>query len=128
MLDSARAFLRANRYPDHVIEGGLERLLDGWESIASSVASGEVQFQDDYLNDVDGRHILHLMLPDLTDEQRVLATRRLAAADNQIRPHLVRTTECIWGVENEQRYKYDEATHWWYYHRPRTVDESWRSF
>ena len=126
MLDSARAYLHANRYPTHIVEGGLEYLLAGWDSVARSVAAGEVQFQDDYLNDADGRHILAEMLPDLSPEQRELAAARLAAADATIRPHLTPTRECLWGTENERRHGYRRGAHWWYYHRPRVVDESWR--
>jgi hypothetical protein len=128
MLDSARAYLRAHGYPSHVVEGGLEYLLRGWESVARSVARGEVQYQDDYLNDVDGRHIIFEMMPDLSPDQRAEAEDRVGAADSMLRLNLIPTNECLWGLENDVRHGYSRAVHWWYYHRPRLVDESWRNF
>lgn len=127
-MDSAREYLRAHRYPEHVVAGGLNYLLDGWDAVARSVAAGEVLFQDDYLNDMDGRCILAEMLPNLAPDQQHEAASRIATADALIRPHLISTAGCIWGSENERRHGYTRDFHWWYYHRPSTVDESWRDF
>src|SRR5687767_1241951 len=127
-LDSARMYLVTHDYPDHVVQGGLLRLLDDWERLAVSVAKGEPQEQDDYLNDVDGRHILDQILPSLDADQRELATTRLARIDSIIRPHLVPTDACVWGTANEAKYEYERARHWWYYHRPRAVDDLWRDY
>ena len=81
MTDSARRFLLERHYPNHVVDGGLERLLRVWEHLAESVAQGEVQYQDDYLNDMDGRAILEELLPHLEISERAEAQRRLALAD-----------------------------------------------
>ena len=128
MLDSARAYLRAKKYPEHTIDGGLERLLAGWEAVANSVARGEVQYEDDYLNDMDGRRILEDMLDDLSPDQRSMAEKRLASADSLIRPLLIGIDECLWGAENAQKCGYSRDRDWWYFHRPPNVDSSWRSF
>jgi hypothetical protein len=125
-LDSARLYLLTHDYPSHVVQGGLMRLLDDWERLAVSVAKGQEQEQDDYLNDVDGRHILAAMLPSLDSELHDLAVTQLARIDSIIRPHLVPTSVCIWGSDNEAKYGYDRERHWWYYHRPRIVDRLWR--
>ena len=128
MPDSARAYLRTHGYPSHVVEGGLAYLLARWEGVAKSVSAGEVQYQDDYLNDVDGRHTLAEMLADLSSDQRSQADARIATADTLMRPHLLRTESCLWGEENERTHSYRRELHWWYYHRPRIVDETWRDF
>lgn len=80
------------------------------------------------MNDVDGRHFLDQMLPHLDAHQTRLTTEQLAEADSRIRPPLVPTTVCIWGEVNAAQYGYERATHWWYFHRPRVVDESWRAY
>ena len=126
--DSARAYLRRHGYPEHVVAGGLEYLVVGWEKVAHSVAGGRVQFQDDYLNDMDGRHVLWKMLPELSSEEQARAHSRVAAADAVIRPHLTPTKGCLWGTENERKYGYRRDTHWWYYHRPNIVEDGWRDF
>jgi hypothetical protein len=123
--DSARRYLERHEYPAHVIQGGLEGLLSGWERVARSVAKGEVQYQDDYLNDMDGRHVLEKMLPHLDPAQRSEADKRLAEADGLIRGHLIATRGCLWGEENARKHEYSRDRHWWYYHRPKTVDTTW---
>jgi hypothetical protein len=126
MTDSARRFLLERHYPDHVVEGGLERLLRHWEDVAESVAQGEVQYQDDYLNDMDGRAILEELLPHLEASERAEAQRRLARADARLRTQLIPTSGCIWGEENARKHGYSRERDWWYYHRPRVVDDTWR--
>ena len=126
MSDSARRYLRERGYPPHVIDGGLARLLRDWDLIARSVAAGEVQYQDDYLNDMDGRSMLADMIPHLDPQQQSEARERVAEADARIRPHLNPTASYIWGEENAQKYGYSRDRHWWYYHRPRVIDATWR--
>ena len=128
MIDSARRYLRQNGYPAQTIDGGLERLLRHWDLVARSVAQGEVQYQDDYLNDMDARRILADMLPHLDPQQRQEAEECLAEADSLIKPHLIPTEQCIWGDENAQQYGYSRDRDWWYYHRPPVVDQTWRNF
>jgi hypothetical protein len=128
MLDAARSYLRFRRYPDHVIAGGLDRLIANWESVAVSVGRGEPQEQDDYLNDADGRRIIADLWPHLpANEQEPVATR-LAAADTLIRAHLIPTDECIWGKENALKYGYTRERDWWYFNRPKVVDPTWRTY
>jgi len=59
---------------------------------------------------------------------RGLMIERLGRTDSLIRPHLVPTAKCIWGEDNERRYGYSRDRDWWYYHRPRVVDETWTDF
>jgi hypothetical protein len=126
MTDSARQYLSDRAYPRHVIDGGLEFLLSGWERVCESVARGEVQYRDDYLNDMDGRQILAEMRSHLDAEQVREADVRIAKADAKIRANLVPTKTCIWGDENARKSGFVPGRNWWYYHRPRVVESGWR--
>ena len=64
------------------------------------------------------------MLPHLDAEQRRDAEDRLAEADALIRPHVIPTAQCIWGDENARKHGYTRDRDWWYYHRPRVVDDT----
>jgi hypothetical protein len=128
MTDSARQYLRDHTYPRHVVDGGLEYLLSGWEIVCESVAHGEIQYQDDYLNDMDGRQILAELRPHLDVEQLREADERIARADALIRANLVATTICIWGEENAHKHGYVRERDWWYFHRPTVVEEGWRDY
>lgn len=127
-MDRLVEYLAGRGYAAHVVGNGLEGLLRGWEETVASVASGEEQFQDDYLNDVDGRRILEEALPYVEGEELSAALDRIRAADARIRPHLVPTAECLWGEPNALKYGYSRDRDWWYYHRPEKVDQSWRAF
>src|SRR6266571_4266274 len=93
-----------------------------------SVVSGEAQYQDDYLNDMDGRRILEEALQVAPPEERSKWLEHVRTADERIREHLVSTSECIWGEENAAKHGYSRERDWWYYHRPRSVGQGWRSF
>jgi hypothetical protein len=125
-MDAVRDYLKMKRCADFVVRDGLEGLVRGWERTAASVAAGQEQFQDDYLNDVDGRQILAEALAIAPPDERKSTEARVASADHLIRSHLLPTQACIWGDENAAKYGYDRARDLWYFHRPRVVDSSWR--
>ena len=128
MTDPVRDYLRSREYADHVVRDGLEGLVRAWEATVQSVAAGEEQYQDDYLNDMDGRSILEEALGVAPDAERSRWVDRVRAADDMIRSHLISTLECIWGEENANKHGYSRERDWWYYHRPMTVGQGWRSF
>jgi hypothetical protein len=127
-MDVVRNYLLEQGYPDFVVRGGIAKLVEGWERIVDSVVAGQEQCQDDYLNDMDGRHILEKVISIAPTKERELWSGRVAAADEKIRAHLIPTSECIWGEENAEKYRYVRERDWWYYHRPRIVEPEWRSY
>jgi hypothetical protein len=128
MSDPVRDFLERHQYADSVVAGGLPGLVNAWEAVVNSVARGDVQHEDDYLNDMDGRRILAEALAVAPMEERRRWESRVAVADAAVRRHLVPTTECLWGAANAAKYAYSRDREWWYFHRPRVVDASWRTF
>jgi hypothetical protein len=93
-------------------------LVYRWELMTLSVARGETQFRDDYLNDMDGRHVLEEALNVAPVNERSRFADRVRRADDEIRRYLVATDECIWGAENAKIYGYSRERDWWYYHQP----------
>ena len=119
MSDIVRDYLRSRRYTDHVIRGGLEGLVRMWEHVVASVASGESQDRDDYLNDMDGRRILEEALAVAPAEERSKWAARVQAADDRIRLYLIPTEECLWGDDNARKEGYSRKRDRWYYHSPK---------
>lgn len=118
--DAARRYLRQRGCATHVIDGGLEGLVVDWEREAQSIASGEPRCDEDcYVNDMDGRQILHDLFAALPDEPLDAWNERVRRADEQMRPHMIPTRECIWGPRNAIRHGYVREVHWWYFHRPK---------
>ncbi len=56
--DPVGEFLRKRGCPEHIVRGGLQGLLEGWEEVVRSVGEGYSLGLDDYLNDMDGRQLL----------------------------------------------------------------------
>ena len=128
MGDPVRDFLASREYADFVIRDGLPGLVASWEAAVASVAGGEEQYQDDYLNDMDGRRILEEAMAAAPPAERSAWAERVRVADETIRRHLVPTASCLWGEENAAKHGYSRDVDWWYYHRPIVVGESWRAF
>lgn len=118
MSDVVREYLRRQDYADHVVRGGLEGVVCRWERFVESVASGEPQEIDDYLNEMDGRRILEEALTVAPPDEQSLWLPRVRAADGSMRSHLIPTEECLWGEHNARKYGYTREHDWWYYHRP----------
>jgi hypothetical protein len=128
VTDVVRDYLQSRNYAEFVVRDGLAGLVRHWERVVASVASGEAQHQDDYLNDMDSRRILEEALEIAPSEERVPWLDRVRVADDRIRVHLVPTSVCIWGNENAVKRGYSRGRDWWYYHRPERVAQDWRSF
>lgn len=58
MRDPVREFLQWQQYAGFGVSAGLAGLVAGWRRVVDPVARGDEQYEDDYLNDVDGRRIL----------------------------------------------------------------------
>jgi hypothetical protein len=125
--DKIRNYLRAQRYADHVIKGGLPRLLSDWESVAKEVALGNPAYimYDEFLNDMDGRRIIQECLGLLTPEEQLLISERLRKIDEQFKQTTTETRNCIWGEESAKKDGYSRDIHWYYYRRPKVIDASW---
>jgi len=122
MNDPVREYCRKRGYADHVIQGGIRYLVESWERVVQSIASGEPQYQYDYLNDMDGRQILDEVLSVATSEQRDEYSTRIEIADKRFLAIAIPTRKCIWGEENEKKHDWKKEKHWWYFHRPPNVD------
>ena len=122
--DQVRQLLRFRRAGPHVIEGGMPYLLRSWRYTARSVARGEAQEYHSYLNDMDGREIIHWLLESLPEVPESWRSE-VEEIDQLIRPHLRSTADCIWGAEFAAKKNVNAETHWWYFNEPPVREEPW---
>ena len=122
MKDPVRDFLRERGCGEHVIEGGLEGLVESWEKTVREVEEGYSLTLDDYLNDLDARQLIAEALGVARDDQRAMINARLTRADDKMRSLTEPTEVCLWGDEiaHEERWTADE--NWWYFARPIKAD------
>lgn len=126
--DGVRDLLRARGAPEHVVEGGIERLVARWERTSREIEAGYDLEIEDYLNDVDGRQLIAELLAGAELEERDELEARVAIADARARERLVPAGGCLWGDELAASRGLDPAREWWYFELPaeRAADPGWR--
>lgn len=117
--ESVRDFLRRRGAPDVVVEHGLMGLVEQWERAVEDIARGYPLGLDDYLNDLDGRQLLHEALGAASDVDRARVRDRLAAADARARARAVIRDRCVWGEEVARYHDWNRERNWWYFAIPR---------
>ncbi len=122
MTDRVRELLKERDCPPHIVEGGLEGLLENWEQIAQSVEAGYALGLDDYLNDMDVRQMIAETLPLAAPAQLAGLADRLDRADELMRSLVEPTESCLWGEEIAEEEGWTPHDNWWYFTRPRQAD------
>ncbi len=115
--DPIRRFLRARGVAEHVVEAGIEGLVTSWERIGAQVEAGYPLTIDDYLNDLDVRQIIEVVLSAMPTSDGPLLDR-LRAADNRVRAATVPAGRCVWGDGHTP--SLTERRNWWYFLVPRS--------
>ena len=118
--DPVRRYLEERGAAAHVIEGGLEGLVRGWEDAVEAVAGGyPLDTLDDYLDDLDGRQILADALTIAPREDADRLRPRIAASDARFRGLVVPTSRPLWGERAAAVHGWTADGSWWYWSRPR---------
>jgi len=120
MSDIVREYLRERGCAQHVINGGLEALVEAWEKTVGSVEKGYELGLDDYLNDLDGRQLIEETLP-LVGEKAQKYQERVDHADERMRKQVRLTGRCLWGDEAASEHGWSAGKNWWYFSEPRTA-------
>ncbi len=121
--DPVRAYLQETGSAQHVIDQGLEGLVESWERLVQSVDEGYALGLDDYLNDLDVRQLLEEVLAEATDEQREEYGERIRRADEAMKSLVEPTTGCLWGDEVATEEGWTAQKNWWYFSRPIKASE-----
>jgi phage terminase large subunit-like protein len=121
-VDKIRHHLAQRKVGSHVIEGGLDYLVRGWESTATKVEAGDERWMwEEWVNDLDGREILQDLLDNVPESREAL--HAIEAADRRFAASAVPTESCEWGDENAGRHGWTRETNWWYWRKPPTPYE-----
>ncbi|HKQ78580.1 MAG TPA: hypothetical protein VJ810_33080 [Blastocatellia bacterium] len=122
MEDPVRDYLHGRGCGNHVIEGGLEGLVEDWEKTVRAVEEGYSLTLDDYLNDLDTRQLIAETLLVAPEDQRAAINARLSHADAMLRSLTEPVNSCLWGEEVAQEEGWTEEENWWYFARPIKAD------
>jgi hypothetical protein len=118
--ERVRTYFKQQGYAEHVIEGGVERLLKDWEDVCAPINEN----LDEYINSLDGRRILQEALDLMSDAERAQLADRIASADRKFL-EWTEPAESVIGPEGLGRDGYDRNVDWWYWRVPKVRDDSW---
>ncbi|MFY9609217.1 MAG: hypothetical protein WAU45_11470 [Blastocatellia bacterium] len=115
-MDPVREFLKRRGCAEHVVQGGLARLVESWERVVESVKRGYNFGLDDYLNDMDGRQLLEEALQLAKPKQSYV--ERTRGADEAMLSVVRPTGRCLWGKDNASEHGWSAEKNWWYFAVP----------
>ena len=116
--DPVREYLQQTGNAQHVIEQGLEGLVERWENLVQLVKDGYTLGLDDYLKDLDVRQLIDEVMAVATDEQHEEYTDRINRADEWMKSLVKPSTGCLWGDEVAEEEGWSAEKNWWYFSRP----------
>jgi hypothetical protein len=116
--DPVREFLEARGCPEHIVEGGLDGLLEQWENAVDDVEETYPLGLDDYLDDMDGRELIEGAMEVAAPEVRRAVQKRLHKADERIKELLVPAGRCLWGSDMAEQHDWTPQKNWWYFMQP----------
>ena len=125
--DSVRYLLRRRNAPPNVVRGGLQSLLKRWEKTVAAVTAGYTLGSDDYLNDMDGRQLIHEALQVATDAQKSRISATLARIDADFLAASEPAAHCIWGPKAAAENRWTKDQNWWYFRLPRLATPDFRT-
>ena len=113
-----KEFLRARGCPEGVVAAGADGLIEEWERVIGQIETGYPLGLDDYLNDMDGRELIALLMASVSRALSPPQKRRLEAADTRARATLRPLGRCLWGPRLAAANGWDAERNWWYFSRP----------
>jgi hypothetical protein len=67
VTDPVRRYLTERRVARHVVEGGLDYLVERWTRVATWTEAGAEWYWEEWVNELDGREILQGVLDDVPE-------------------------------------------------------------
>jgi hypothetical protein len=122
--DDVRAFLRERGMADEVVAAGVEGFVERWEQAAREAERERYPFGiEDWLNELDGRQLASELAGAFPASLGAALAARLAEADARVRAATEESLACLWGEALAKRMHWTRERQWWYWLRPRAVDE-----
>jgi hypothetical protein len=126
--DAVRAFMRERGLADELVAEGSEGLVGRWEQAARDAEHERYPFGiEDWLNELDVRQLLRDLLKAVPAALGPALTARLAEADTRVQAATEVAGTCLWGEALAGRMGWRPSSEWWYWRRPRSVDQDFDS-
>lgn len=117
--DPIREYLIRRQVGPHVIEGGLDYLLQKWARLASELADPSTAWdENEWLNELDVREIIHGLLGSVPEAAR--AGAEVSEIDARFAAATIEANGCAWGQRVAEREGWSRDVNWWYWRKPAT--------
>ena len=113
--DPVRQFLQDRAAAPHLVEGGLEGLIEAWQKAVQGLAHDAPLQWEQFLNDLDLRQLIHEALLHADEAVRRAVLEKLDAADRAFRARVRPTHRCAWGAGEARRSGWTPEVNWWYF-------------
>jgi hypothetical protein len=124
--ESAMAeYCRRRGYSDLVVQGGLEYLISSWERTVTEVETGYPGIVLEYINDLDGRRIIHEVWLLTSAEQQIRFGPRLEQADKRFEASTESVEESFSLGVRKNPDRYPPMVRWLYYRVPTNKPPDW---
>jgi len=121
--DAVRELLKERKAADHIVKGGLEGLVDGWETTVKTAQKGYTHGLDEWRNEVDARNILAAAMEVAHPAQKKSMKLRLDAADAKFWKACESCDGSVWGAAQAEREKWTATKEWWYFLAPKKAGD-----
>jgi hypothetical protein len=123
-VDPVTAFLRERGLADEIVAEGGEGFVARWEQAARDAERERYPFGvEDWLNELDGRQLLHELASKVPGSVCAGLAARLAEADARVQAATVPAPACLWGDALARRMGWRPTHEWWYWRTPHAVVE-----
>ena len=104
-----------------VVRGGLNGLVEKWESIADEIAGGYKLDHDSYLNDLDVRQLIEEVVTTVSSVTPELLAR-IHKAD-ELTKSSTTASKCVWGEAVARKEGWTAEKNWWYFVMPTEMSD-----
>lgn len=119
MKDKIREYLRKKGCSEHVVKGGLQDLIENWETVVTEVSHGYDLTLDDYLNDMDGRQLIEEVAPLASTPAHKALIKKLGRIDAIMKTLVEPSPKPLWGENTTRENGWTHEHNWWYFNRPK---------
>lgn len=122
--DAVREMLKERKAAEHVVDGGLEGLVERWEATVKAAQKGYALGLDEWRNDVDGRHLIAAAMEIAPPAQKKSAKLRVDPADAKFWKACRSFDAGVWGADAAAREGWTAAKEWWYFLVPKKAGDA----
>ncbi len=116
-------YIKKSKYSSEVKKGGINYLLDRWDSTCNGLPFNDRYQFDEYLNDLSTRDIIDEIIDNCSISQEFI--EKISFIDTIFKEKTVLVEECLWGIRIETKLLYNNVKNWYFFRIPEERKVDW---